>query len=106
MSFDTIYMPKTTAPKATTKTAAKTEGEFLELADHGTVKINDRTSIKVRTMQTPNGDIVLDVRQYITSKNYTGFAKGVMIPPEKVEAFQKIIAAAKASNPAKIKGKK
>lgn len=65
-----------------------------ESSELGRIKKNDTTEIVVQTSEF-RGETGLDIREYVTTKTYTGFTKrGVRIPMANVEELKKLIAKA------------
>jgi len=65
--------------------------QFVEVSR---LRVSDSTEV-VLSQVVPNDDGVVsgvNINTYITSNRYTGFAKGIFIPTDKVEDFKKLVA--------------
>ena len=65
--------------------------QFVEMSR---VRVSDSTEVVISQV-VPNDDGIVsgvNVNTYVTSNRYTGFAKGVFIPTDKVEEFKKMVA--------------
>lgn len=89
-------MPTKTAPKKPAKkTKPADDSPFKELFVGGSIKLSERTTIKVRVVDSGSGP-VLDLRQYITSPTFSGYtSKGVSIPPDRLELLQSSLESAR-----------
>lgn len=64
--------------------------QFVEVSR---LRVSDSTEV-VLSQVVPNDDgevSGVNINTYITSNRYTGFAKGVFIPTDKVEDFKKLV---------------
>ena len=63
--------------------------EFNEI---GRVKVSEATDVVVSKVVEDGELIGVNINKYVTTDKYTGFAKGVFVPTERIDDFKQLIA--------------
>lgn len=85
---------KPAEPVAVEKPINSKYKDYEEGVEYGRIRTNESTELILR--QTfYKGQERIDIRTYVTSPQFTGWGKGIVIPKELWEGFKSIISEAK-----------